>query len=83
MSSVKDKIDKSLEQSKGIDTLKELITGLASDVIIKMFLGEARCEPLIKEILLCLTYDEAKEIKQCIRDRIKEYESEKPKETAK
>jgi len=79
VSSVKDKIDKSLEQSKGIDTLKELITGLASDVIIKMFLGEAKCEALIKEILLCLTYDEAKEIKQCIRDRIKEYESEKPK----
>jgi len=83
MSSVRDKINESMSKQKGIDTLKELVTSLASDVIIKMFLGEVKCEILIKEILLCLTYDDAKEIKQCIRDRIKEYESEKPKETAK
>jgi len=83
MSSVRDKINESMSKQKGIDILKEFVTSLASDVIIKMFLGEAKCEVLVKEILLCLTYDDAKEIKQCVRDRIKEYELEKSKETTK
>ena len=56
--------------------LFEITTKLASE-FMRQFIIKSRCDELEKEILLCLTYDDIKELKNCVRETIKGFELEK------
>ena len=59
---------------------KQEILRLAKEfgkMVLDRMLMPTKCDELVKEILLCLTYDDVKELKNCVRETIKGFELEK------
>ena len=83
MSEVRDKVIKATSiNNEAKDLMIKAIAETAPQIainILKQFTKLGKCEELIKDVLECLTLNTAREIRKCVKDVVKEFESEPKK----